>query len=227
MDPIMDLANQFGLIVIEDCAQAHGAKYKDRTVGTIGRFGTFSFYPGKNLGGYGDGGAITTQEESYAIKARMIANHGRIAKYDHEFEGRNSRLDAIQASILSAKLKHLHSWTERRIEIANLYLSGLSEVSQIELPKKQPWAYQVYHLFVIRCENRDDLKTYLTNNGVQVGTHYPVALSKLKAYDYLDFANVDTFYNRSDSQIVSLPIGDHLTNEDIHEVINLIDSFYK
>ncbi|MBD3768279.1 MAG: DegT/DnrJ/EryC1/StrS family aminotransferase, partial [Gammaproteobacteria bacterium] len=148
MDALQMLADQHGLYIIEDCAQSHGAEYKGKRVGSIGDIASFSFYPGKNLGAYGDGGAITTNNAELAKKSRMIANHGRIAKYDHEFEGRNSRLDGLQAAILSVKLKHLPAWTEKRIAVADYYLANLKDIQQITLPVRQDWAKQVYHLFV-------------------------------------------------------------------------------
>ena len=134
MDALLGLAEEHNLYIIEDCAQAHGAEYKGKKVGSIGHVATFSFYPGKNLGAYGDGGAITTNDDELAKKARMIANHGRIAKYDHDFEGRNSRLDGIQAAILSVKLKYLNAWTEQRIKIADLYMELLQDEKNIILP---------------------------------------------------------------------------------------------
>jgi dTDP-4-amino-4,6-dideoxygalactose transaminase len=226
MDALFDLANEHGLYIIEDCAQAHGAEYKTKKVGSIGHIATFSFYPGKNLGAYGDGGAITTNDEVLAQKCRMIANHGRIAKYDHEFEGRNSRLDGLQAAILSVKLKYLPEWTERRIEIAELYSESLKNVKEIVLPTKQEWAKQVYHLFVIRTDRRDELKDYLTENGIQTGVHYPVALPKLSAYGYANQAQEPMFSNQSDSFLLSLPIGEHLTVRDAQKVVVMIKSFF-
>ncbi len=226
MDPIMELAKANNLIVIEDCAQAHGTEYKGKRVGTIGHFGTFSFYPGKNLGAYGDAGAITTQNEDYAILARKIANHGRIGKYDHEFEGRSSRLDGMQAAILSTKLKHLQHWTDRRIEVADSYLEKLDKVQGLTLPVRKVWARQVYHLFVIRTSERDKLREYLAEKDIQSGIHYPIALAKLDAYKYLGQQNDKTIYNETDCQLLSLPIGEHISNEDIDYVVNAVKQFF-
>ena len=211
MDEILALANEFNLKVIEDCAQAHGAEYKSKRVGSIGDIGTFSFYPGKNLGAYGDGGAIVTNNDDLAKKCKMIANHGRIEKYNHEFEGRNSRLDGLQAAILSVKLKHLDNWTEARIKVADYYLENLKDLDGIILPKRENWAKQVYHLFVIRTKKRDDLQKYLKENDISSGVHYPISLPKLGAYNYTNQANEDFFANRSDRELLSLPIGDHFT----------------
>ncbi|MBD3612261.1 MAG: DegT/DnrJ/EryC1/StrS family aminotransferase, partial [Hydrogenovibrio crunogenus] len=203
-----------------------GAEFKDKKVGSIGDIATFSFYPGKNLGGYGDGGAITTNKAELAKKCRMIANHGRIAKYDHEFEGRNSRLDALQATILSVKLKYLPEWTQKRIAVADYYLANLKDIEQIVLPVRQTWAKQVYHLFVIRTEKRDELKAFLEEKGIQTSVHYPISLPKLKAYDYTNQASEDLFANKSDSTLLSLPIGEHLNEQDLAQVITAIKEYF-
>lgn len=225
MDEILSLSKKHNIRVIEDCAQSHGAEYKGKRVGAIGDAGTFSFYPGKNLGAYGDGGAIVTNNEELAKKCKMIANHGRIEKYNHEFEGRNSRLDGLQAAILSVKLKYLNKWTEARIKLAEYYLKNLKDLKGIVLPKRETWAKQVYHLFVIRTERRDELQQYLNDNSIQSGIHYPIALPKLKAYDYTSQANEDFFANKSDIQLLSLPIGEHLIEQDLQKIIEIIISF--
>ena len=222
MDEIMSLAKEHNLKVIEDCAQSHGAEYKGKRVGAIGDAGTFSFYPGKNLGAYGDGGAIVTNSDELAKKCKMIANHGRIEKYNHEFEGRNSRLDGLQAAILSVKLKHLDKWTDARIKVADYYLENLKDVEGIVLPKREDWAKQVYHLFVIRTKKRDELQAYLKENEISSGVHYPISLPKLKAYDYTKQASEDFFANKSDTQLLSLPIGEHLTEEELEKVVNTL-----
>lgn len=226
MDPVMELADRYKLVVIEDCAQAHGSEYKGRRVGSIGHFGTFSFYPGKNLGAYGDAGAITVQNEEQALRVRKISNHGRISKYNHEFEGRNSRLDGLQAAVLSVKLQYIEQWTTRRIEVAEKYLAALSGIPACIPPVKKKWARHVYHLFVIRVENRDALKSFLYERGIQTGIHYPVSLPKLEAYQYLDYGTEDTFCNRTDSQLLSLPIGEHLSDRDVRHVTDGIREFF-
>ncbi len=225
MDALADLASTHGLYIIEDCAQAHGAEYKGKKVGGIGDVATFSFYPGKNLGAYGDGGAITTNNAGLAEKCRMIANHGRIAKYNHEFEGRNSRLDGLQAAILSVKLKHLPEWTECRIKIAEYYFESLKGVGGIVLPVRQDWAKQVYHLFVIRTDRRDELKAYLAGEGVQTGVHYPLSLPKLAAYAYTKQGRESMFANESGETLLSLPIGEHLDIKDARKLTDLIKQF--
>jgi dTDP-4-amino-4,6-dideoxygalactose transaminase len=226
MDALSDLASTYGLYIIEDCAQAHGAEYKSKKVGSIGDVATFSFYPGKNLGAYGDGGAITTNNNDLAKRCRMIANHGRIDKYDHKFEGRNSRLDGLQAAILIVKMKHLPVWTDRRISIAEHYFECLKDVGDIVLPVRQDWAKQVYHLYVIRTDRRDELKCYLAEQGVQTGVHYPTSLSKLAAYKYVGQGQECTFANESDNSLLSLPIGEHLNKQSVDEVTMHIKSFF-
>ena len=225
MDALLEICSARGLILIEDCAQAHGAEYKDRRIGTIGHLAAFSFYPGKNLGAYGDAGVITTQDEALATRARMIANHGRIGKYDHEFEGRNSRLDGLQAAILSAKLPHLESWTQRRIEIATYYLQHLAGIEGLILPERKDWARQVYHLFVVRTTRRDELKAFLAERGIETGVHYPIALPKLNAYAYLGTPDSNAFYNQTDTELLILPIGEHLTIENIAVVVAALKEF--
>lgn len=225
MDALLEICNERGLILIEDCAQAHGAEYKGRRIGAIGHLAAFSFYPGKNLGAYGDAGVITTQDEALSTRARKIANHGRIGKYDHEFEGRNSRLDGLQAAILSAKLPHLESWTQRRIEIADYYLQHLAGIDDLILPERKAWARQVYHLFVVRITRRDELKAFLAERGIETGVHYPIALPKLNAYSYLGLPDAGAFYNQTDETLLSLPIGEHLSIENAAVVVDALKEF--
>lgn len=226
MDQILEIAKINNLKVIEDCAQAHGAEYKSKRVGAIADIGVFSFYPGKNLGAYGDGGAIVTNNKQLAKKSRMIANHGRTDKYNHQFEGRNSRLDGLQAAILSSKLKHLNKWTKLRINLANYYLENLKDINDIVLPKKEVWAKQVYHLFVIRTKKRKKLIKYLNENNIQTGIHYPISLPKLKAYDYLNQSNANFFANRSDVELLSLPIGQHMKKKEVYFIIKKLKQFF-
>tara|TARA_B100000029_G_scaffold508373_1_gene595101 strand:- start:1548 stop:2651 length:1104 start_codon:yes stop_codon:yes gene_type:complete len=225
MDAICDIANQFNLRIIEDCAQAHGARYKNKKVGSIGDIAAFSFYPGKNLGAYGDAGVITTNDDKLATRSRMIANHGRIDKYNHIFEGRNSRLDGLQASILSVKLKYLDSWINQRVMISKNYLSLLNNIEEIVLPVQQAWARPVFHLFVIRLSKREELKDFLKKQGIATGIHYPIALPKLEAYKYLNQESESMFANKTDKELLSLPIGEHLTKNDIAKVTNSIKLF--
>jgi dTDP-4-amino-4,6-dideoxygalactose transaminase len=222
MDAVLALAKRHDLQVIEDCAQAHGAKHRGRRVGAIGTIGTFSFYPGKNLGAYGDGGAIVTNDHALAERCRMIANHGRIEKYNHEFEGRNSRLDGLQAAILDVKLRHLDHWIDTRRAVASAYRKALAGVEWLQLPGEAEWAYHTWHLFVIMTDHREALKSHLAQGGVQAGIHYPIALPALKAYDYLGQAKSGMFCIGSADKLLSLPMGDHLTPRDALTVAELI-----
>ncbi len=227
MTALMAFSRSTGVRIVEDCAQAHGAQWGGRTVGTIGDVATFSFYPGKNLGAYGDAGAITTSDEALAKRMRMIANHGRIGKYDHEFEGRNSRMDGIQAAVLSAKLPHLDSWIERRRGIAMIYRSGLLGVGDLVLPACRSEAKHVYHLFVVRTAKRDALQRHLSRHGIETGIHYPIALPKLAAYVQYGQAAEELFANRADGELLSLPIGDHMTDDDAQEVVNACREYFQ
>jgi dTDP-4-amino-4,6-dideoxygalactose transaminase len=217
MDPILALAKNRGIKVIEDAAQAHGAFYKGRPVGSIGDCACFSFYPGKNLGAYGDGGAVVTNDERLALKIRMFANHGRIDKYDHEIEGVNSRLDTLQAAILTVKLKHLAKWTEQRRTNAALYLEQLKKTSLVT-PVERPDTQGVYHLYVVRVPNgqRTRLQDHLKSRGIATGIHYPIALPNLKAYAYLKHTEDDFKHaTKASREILSLPMFPELTADQI------------
>jgi dTDP-4-amino-4,6-dideoxygalactose transaminase len=218
LGPLVALARKRNLRVIEDCAQAHGAEYQGKRVGTFGDIGSFSFYPGKNLGAYGDGGALVTNDEALAKRCRMIANHGRISKYDHEFEGRNSRLDGLQAAILDVKLQHLDRWVDARNAVASGYRKALGGLSRITLLGTLPAVRHAYHLFVIRVPDRASLAAHLEADGIQTGIHYPIALPKLIAYDYLGQAREPMRANKMDAELLSLPIGEHLSAADVARV---------
>lgn len=222
MEGLEEIAKKNKLFMVEDCAQAHGAEIKSQRVGTIGDIGCFSFYPGKNLGAYGDAGAIVTDREDFAIRCRMIANHGRIEKYDHEFEGMNSRLDGLQAAILSVKLKYLEEWTEKRRSIAWQYgelLKGLP----LELPMESDGCRHVYHLYVVRVRSRKAVQDRLKEAGVATGIHYPIALPMLKAYQYLGHRPKDfPVAVRYSQEILSLPMFPELTAEQIKWVCDTL-----
>jgi dTDP-4-amino-4,6-dideoxygalactose transaminase len=224
MDPILALAKKYNLRIIEDAAQAHGAAYKGRTIGSIGDMACFSFYPGKNLGAYGDAGAIVTNDESWAVKARMIANHGRIDKYDHEIEGVNSRMDGLQAAILGVKLKHLNAWSAARRKNAYLYseqLRGMDLLTPYEIKD----ITAVYHLYVIRVnkESRKKLQDQLKANGISTGIHYPIALPNLKAYAYLRHNGSDfPEATKASQEIVSLPMYPELKEDQIRFIARAI-----
>jgi dTDP-4-amino-4,6-dideoxygalactose transaminase len=226
MGELMALAREHGLAVIEDCAQAHGAEVRGQRVGGLGDVGCFSFYPGKNLGAYGDAGAITTQRADLAQRCRMIANHGRLSKHEHEFEGRNSRLDGLQAAVLSVKLPHLEAWTQRRTEIAEHYIGELEGVGDLVLPVRPAWARPVYHLFVVRTARRNALLKHLAEQGVEARVHYPVALPKLPAYRHLGEPDPKAWCNRVDGTLLSLPMGEHMTLDDAQAVVSAVRSFY-
>lgn len=225
MGAIMELARERGLRVVEDCAQAHGAEVDGRRVGAIGDAGSFSFYPGKNLGAYGDGGAIVTNDAALAERCRMIANHGRLQKYDHLFEGRNSRLDGLQAAILLAKLPHLDGWVDQRNAIARIYLEGLQGLPDLILPTLPVGGRHAFHLFVVRTSQRDAMQAFLAERQIQTGIHYPIALPKLRAYDYIGMGDADLFANRTDATLLSLPIGEHLTIDDARTVVEAVKAF--
>jgi dTDP-4-amino-4,6-dideoxygalactose transaminase len=215
MNQILNLGKKYKIKIIEDCAQAHGAMFENKFVGTFGDISTFSFYPGKNLGAYGDAGAIVTNDQALAIKCKKIANHGRLSKFDHEFEGRNSRLDGIQASILSVKLKYLDKFTDLRNENALKYNDLLSNISSVILPVKSNNVKHSYHLFVIRVPKRDFVRTELKKHNIDTGIHYPISLPKLKAYSYLD-CKIDQFIAcKIESDLLSLPIHEMLLSSEI------------
>ncbi len=223
MTAVNTLAREFNLRVIEDAAQAHGAEVRGQRVGTLGDIGCFSFYPGKNLGAYGDGGAILAHDSGLAERCRMIANHGRKAKYDHEFEGRNSRLDGLQAAILNVKLRHLDKWTERRVAVAGAYSRALGSIDGLTLPRTGDWARHVFHLYVVRSKRRDALQTFLSERGIQTGIHYPIALPELAAYRS---QGQQTASDPLAMELLSLPIGEHLTAADIDYVTNTVKEFF-
>lgn len=225
MDKLADLAIEHNLKIIEDCAQAHGAEYNGCRIGAMGHVGAFSFYPGKNLGAYGDAGAILTNDKELASRCRMIANHGRIDKYNHLMEGRNSRLDGLQAAILNVKLKYLDSWIIRRNAIAQRYMKGLGGIESIILPVITNNVRHVFHLFVIRILDRDGLKKYLASKGIETGIHYPIALPKLSAYSYLKQDIELLNANKMDTQLLSLPMSEQLSDEEVDEVIQRVRDF--
>jgi dTDP-4-amino-4,6-dideoxygalactose transaminase len=216
------------LELIEDCAQAHLAKFAGRTVGTFGRAATFSFYPGKNLGAYGDAGAIVTDDASLAQQCRMFANHGALVKHEHQIEGINSRLDGLQAALLSVKLPHLARWTERRREIAGWYDAGLAGVGAVKIPGRRADSTHVFHLYVVQVENRTGLRARLTELGIETQIHYPTPLPLLPAYAYLG-RKPDEFpvAYRAHQRILSLPIYPEMSREMVEHVCAGIAGFYR
>ncbi len=227
MDPILLIAGKHNLKVVEDAAQAHGAEYKGRKIGSIGHMACFSFYPGKNLGAYGDGGAILTDDAELAEKARMIANHGRLDKYNHKIEGVNSRLDGLQGAILNVKLRYLPQWTEARRRNACLYTDYLRDTGLVT-PVEIPGVKAVYHLYVVRVQRgkREKFQDFLRSHGIATGVHYPIALPNLLAYDYLKHDAADFAEATSASQeIVSLPMYPELGEAQIAFVAEKVRQF--
>jgi dTDP-4-amino-4,6-dideoxygalactose transaminase len=222
MDAILAIARRNGLRVIEDAAQAHGAEYRGRRVGTLGDVAVFSFYPGKNLGAYGDGGALVTNDGNVAEQVGLLHNHGRRSKYTHEKEGFNYRLDTLQAAVLEAKLPHLDAWTIARRHNAELYRQYLSGLP-VELPYEAPHVRSVYHLFVIRVTRRDEVLAHLRANGVGAGVHYPIPLHMQPAYEYLGAQPGDLPVSWAAAQeILSLPMYPELTEEQIQQVVDTL-----
>lgn len=221
MPAIMDIAAKHNLIVIEDCAQAHGAEIGGKKAGAWGHAASFSFYPGKNLGAYGDAGGITTNNEHIAATCRMIANHGQETKHQHRLIGRNSKLDGIQAAILSVKLNYLDSWTVARIAHAEYYNNLLGQ-SGTTLPVARPGSKHVYHLYVVQSLNRDSLVSLLNHNGIITGLHYPVSLPYLEVFKpYCPNPNFPVARSFQE-KIVSLPMFAELEQSQIEQVASIV-----
>lgn len=232
MDAILNLAAKFGLTVIEDACQAHGAEFFSKRqnrwmkAGSMGRAAAFSFYPGKNLGACGEGGAVTTNDVEVAGKIKMLRDHGSAKKYFHDLEGYNGRLDSIQCAILHAKLPHLAEWNKGRRERAVCYNSLLSEEQSITLPHEPSWSRAVYHLYVVRTADRDGLMDHLKSKGIGTGIHYPVPLHMQKAYAYLNYAREDfPVAAQLATEIVSLPMFPHLSKDQQQRVTSEIAAF--
>ncbi len=213
MDAVMEIARQHGLKVLEDCAQAHGATYKGQTIGTFGDAASFSFYPGKNLGAYGDAGAVVTNNAKVAEQCRLIANHGQAAKYRHTLNGRNSRMDGIQAAVLSVKLQHLDSWLDARRLNAARYNELLAD-TDIPLPTVPDHLVHTYHLYVVRVKERDTVAAKLNEAGIDTGLHYPTALPFLEVYSDVGYQPDDFPVAHSQmSALLSLPMYAELTDD--------------
>lgn len=227
MEPLLQIAAENGVPVIEDAAQAHGALYKGQKAGTMGTAGCFSFYPSKNLGCYGDGGAITTADRALAEELVMLRNYGQRARYYHEILGFNCRLDEIQAAILGVKLGYLDQWNNRRREIGQLYNESLGHLP-LRLPAERPGNKHVYHLYVIQTTKRDALQASLTKLGIQSLIHYPVPVHLQKAYRYLGYepgSLPET--EKLAHEILSLPIHPHMHDDEVDTVIKAVKEFYR
>lgn len=228
MDPIMDIAQRHNLYVVEDAAQAHGTLYKGRPCGSIGDCGCFSFYPGKNLGAYGDAGMVTTNNQDLSERLRALRNYGQKVKYQHVEKGLNSRLDTIQAAILNAKLKHLVQWNLLRAAHAQTYRSLLSGVGDLRFQQQASYSTHIYHLFIIETEYRDDLQRHLSQNGVQVVIHYPVPIHLQEAYADLQYKKGSFPHSEwLASRILSLPMFPELTDGQIQYTAGIIRQFFE
>lgn len=226
MDEIMKLAEAYSLSVLEDAAQAHGATYKHRKAGSIGHLGAFSFYPSKNLGAYGQGGAVITNDQRLAEKVKMLIDHGQRAKNYHTFEGWNFKMDGFQAAILDVKLKYLDDWNRRRREHAQTYTSLLKDVDGVIVPKEMPHRAHIYHLYVIRNKNRNALQEYLRNAGVGSSIHYPLALHVQDAYRDLEYKPGDfPCAEECAGGVLSLPMFPELSKQEIEYVCTTIQEW--
>ncbi|MCX7966433.1 MAG: DegT/DnrJ/EryC1/StrS family aminotransferase [Syntrophorhabdaceae bacterium] len=226
MDEILDICKRHGVMVMEDACQAHGSLYKDKKVGGLGDIGAFSFYPTKNLGCYGDGGIITTNSEKIYKKAEMLRIYGQSSKHVHEIEGFNSRLDEVQAALLSIKLKKLDSWNKKRRHIAWLYKRELDD-APVVLPHEAPWAYHIYHLYVIRVKERDKLMGYLKEKGITTLIHYPTPIHLQHVYKKLGYEK-GAFPNseKASEEILSLPMFPSMKEDEVLYVARSIREFY-
>jgi len=223
MDAIMAFASRHNLLVIEDCAQAHGAEYKGRKVGTFGDVGCFSFYPGKNLGAIGDGGAVISNNLEVISKIRQIANYGSVKKYHHTIKGVNSRLDELQAAVLRCKLRHLIAITSERQQIAEKYLLRIKN-SKIIKPVIGNDRTHVWHIFAIRCDSRDQLQVYLHDNGIETMIHYPIAISNQGAYR-AEILNSNPVAEKIAATELSMPLYYGMTDEEIDSVIEAVNKY--
>lgn len=227
INPIKKFAKEKGILLIEDCAQAAGAEYKGKKVGTFGDIACFSFYPTKNLGAYGDGGAILTNNKRLAEKVRLWRMYGEKNRYDSVLVGHNSRLDEIQAAILRVKLKHLKKWNKERRKLAAVYKEGLKDLP-VKIIKETMGGKNVYHLFVIKAKERDKLADYLKNKGIGTGVHYPIPIHLMPSFSYLGYKKGEfPVSERASREVLSLPIHPRLSKDDFGYVISVIREFFK
>ena len=228
MDPILEIARQHGLWVIEDACQAHGARYRDRTCGSIGAMAAFSFYPGKNLGACGEGGAVTGADASLMNRVRQLREHGQAKKYYHDTEGYNGRLDAIQAGFLRVKLRRLAEWNDGRRRAATLYREALADIPELRLPMEAGYAHHVYHLFVVRTEQRDALQQHLSAQRIGTGLHYPLPLHLQQAYADRGWRRGDLpVTERTADTLLSLPMFAEITETQVERVADAVRSFFR
>jgi dTDP-4-amino-4,6-dideoxygalactose transaminase len=225
MAPIVEIANKHNLYIIEDCAQSHGASFNGQMTGTFGISGCFSFYPTKNLGAFGDAGAIVTDDKDFADEIRMMRNYGSKVKYHNDIEGLNSRLDEMQAALLRVKLTHLKELNDERNKISDMYDKGIKN-TKIMLPRVRQGADSIYHQYVIKCKDRDGLQKFLLDNDIQTQIHYPIPPHLAKCYDYLehkvgDYPITEGYAN----EVLSLPIYTGMTNEEVEYVMEKLNEF--
>lgn len=225
MESINEIADRHGIKAVEDAAQAHGAIYKGRKTGSLGDAAGFSFYPGKNLGAFGDGGAVTTNDDNIADRIRTLRNYGSRIKYYNEVKGFNSRIDELQAAFLRVKLKRLDEWNKRRWLIANQYIQGLFEVKELVEPCVPSWANPVWHLFVVRYPERGALQRALNSAGIETMTHYPVPPHLSAAYSGEWNSGMFPITERLANTVLSLPIGPHCDPSRISDVVSVIKKF--
>jgi len=227
MDPILEVAGRHGLRVIEDAAQAHGTLYKGRSCGSVGSVGCFSFYPSKNLGAYGDGGMLTTNDQELATRMSYLRNYGQTAKYRHAEKGLNARLDTLQAAILSVKLRHLPRWSKARAAHAKVYRELLSGVGGLVVQQEARYSTHVYHLFIVETEWRDALREHLDAREIQTGIHYPAPIHLQRAYEDLGYGEGDfPESERLAKRVLSLPMFPELRREQIERVAEEIEEFF-
>ncbi len=227
MTPLLRVSRATGIPVVEDAAQAHGALYRGRRIGSLGKVGCFSFYPSKNLGGYGEGGMVVTRDRRLAEKVRLLRDHGALTKYQHVFPGWNGRMDELQAAVLRIKLKHLRRWNLLRRRHAAFYRKGLRGLP-LRLPEELPARHHVYHLFVIRTRERGRLRQFLLKQGIETGLHYPVPLHLQKALSSLGYRRGDfPESERASREVLSLPMYPELTRTDRERVIRTLRRFWE
>lgn len=228
LDALKAIVDKNNLQLIEDCAQAHLAEYKGATVGTHGICGCFSFYPGKNLGAYGEAGAVTTNDKDLYLKMLVFRDHGSSKKYYHDLVGHNYRMEGIQGAVLDVKLKYLSDWTEKRRNNAALYRKYLGSIKEVVLPLEMPEVKHVYHLFVVRVPKRDELMKYLMDDEIYVGIHYPIPCHLQKAYGFHDQSMSEfPVAEKYAKEILSLPMYPELSEKEIQFVCNKIKEFYE
>lgn len=226
MDPIREIANRRNLLLLDDAAQAHGARYRGNPIGGLGHAAGWSFYPGKNLGGYGDGGAVTTDDDHLAERLRMLRNYGSRTKYHHEVQGFNSRLDPLQAAFLRVRLSCLDEWNGRRKKAVSLYIEGLKDLPNLTLPYIPDWAEPIWHLFVIRHPKRDALQEHLRTAGIGTLIHYPIPPHLSAAYaNSGSKENVLPIAENLARSVLSLPIGPHLKLSELEHVVGSVREF--